>query len=439
MTYAESVSYLLTVGQELRGVKFDLANVSRLLDALHHPESSWKSVHIAGTNGKGSVAAMLDAVLRASGRRTGLYTSPHLLRVNERIRVAGQEISDDDFAAVAAAVLATVERLLGERALPSHPSFFECLTAIAFEHFRRAECELAVLEVGMGGRLDATNVVRPLVAIITPIDFDHEVYLGHSLAQIAFEKAGIIKEGGVVITAPQRPEAAAILERVARERGARLVVATLGRLDPWTLGPSLRLALPGRHQLANAALVLAALEELRGAGLSIPPDAVRDGLASVRWPGRLEWVEGAPALLLDGAHNPAGARALREYLEGLRISDGRFRIEARGEIDRPSATSKPKLVLMFGAMRDKAVAEMADLLFPLAAAVVLTRPPQKRAATVRALAEVTSHLNACVLEREEPAEALAAARELAGPGGVVVVTGSLYLVGAVKQLLEPET
>ena len=223
MTYAETVSYLLTVGQELRGLKFDLANVSCLLEALDHPERCWNSVHIAGTNGKGSVAAMMEAVLRAAGYRTALYTSPHLVRVNERIRVAGQEISDADFASVCGDVLALVERLLAERALPGHPSFFECLTATAFEHFRRAGCDIAVLETGMGGRLDATNVVRPLVSIITPVDFDHEAYLGHSLGQIAFEKAGIIKEGGVVIAAPQRPEAAAVIERVAQERGARLI------------------------------------------------------------------------------------------------------------------------------------------------------------------------------------------------------------------------
>jgi len=447
MTYAETVSYLLTVGQELRGVKFDLANVSHLLEALGHPQRGWKSVHIAGTNGKGSVAAMMEAVLRTAGYRTGLYTSPHLVRVNERIRVAGEEISDADFASVCGDVLALVERLLAERALPGHPSFFECLTATAFEHFRRAGCDIAVLETGMGGRLDATNVVRPLVSIITPVDFDHEAYLGHSLGQIAFEKAGIIKERGVVIAAPQRPEAAAVIEQVARERGARLVVATEVQgprskvpghqpadLGLWTLdlGP-LRVALPGRHQVENARLVALAVEQLRELGLRIGDEALRQGLAGVRWPGRLEWVQGRPRLLLDGAHNPAGARALRAYLEEFRISDVGFRISNADKEGNPQSDIRnPKLVLLFGAMRDKAVAEMADLLFPLAGAVVLTRPPQKRAATTQVLAQLTAHLNRRIIECEDPGAALAKARELAGPDGTVVVTGSLYLVGAVK-------
>jgi dihydrofolate synthase/folylpolyglutamate synthase len=445
MTYAETVSYLLTVGQELRGLKFDLANVSCLLEALGHPERCWNSVHIAGTNGKGSVAAMMEAVLRTAGYRTGLYTSPHLVRVNERIRVAGEEISDADFASVCGDVLALVERLLAERALPGHPSFFECLTATAFEHFRRAGCEVAVLETGMGGRLDATNVVRPLVSVITPVDFDHEAYLGHSLGQIAFEKAGIIKEGGVVVAAPQRPEAAAVIEEAARERGARLVVAREAadfglRISDcgFQAAPSeirnpqsairndalLQVALPGRHQVENARLVVLAVEQLRKRGLRICDEALREGLARVRWPGRLEWVEGRPRLLLDGAHNPAGVRALRVYLEEVRSAECGVRSDPASNI-----------VLLFGAMRDKAVAEMADLLFPLAAAVVLTRPPQKRAATTQALAQLTGHLNHRIIEREDPSAALAKSRELAGPHGIVVVTGSLYLVGAVKQQL----
>jgi len=444
MTYAETVSYLLTVGQELRGVKFDLANVSRLLEALGHPERCWNSVHIAGTNGKGSVAAMMEAVLRAAGYRTGLYTSPHLVRVNERIRVAGEEISDADFASVCGDVLALVERLLAERALPGHPSFFECLTATAFEHFRRAGCDIAVLETGMGGRLDATNVVRPLVSVITPVDFDHEAYLGHSLGQIAFEKAGIIKEGGVVIAAPQRPEAAAVIEGVAQERGAELVKV----VEPGTANfglriadcgfhaaPSeirnpqsairndalLRVALPGRHQGENARLVVLAVERLRRLGLRISDQALRQGLAGVRWPGRLEWIQGRPRLLLDGAHNPAGARALCAYLEEVRSAECGVRSDPASNI-----------VLLFGVMRDKAVAEMADLLFPLAGAVVLTRPPQKRAATTQVLAQLTGHLNHRIIQCEDPGAALAKARDLAGPDGIVVVTGSLYLVGAVK-------
>ena len=418
MTYGAAVSYLLSVGQELSGAKFDLANIGRLLEELGHPEQAWKAVHIAGTNGKGSAAAMLEAVLRSAGYRTGLYTSPHLVRINERIQVAGEEIADADFAAVSAEVVAGVERLLALRELPAHPSFFECLTGIGFEHFRRAHCEIAAVEVGMGGRLDATNALTPLLSIIMPVEFDHEPYLGYTLEQIAFEKAGIIKEGGVVVSAPQHPEAAAVLERVARERGARLVYAQQDAL--LRLNGRLRLALPGRHQAANAAVVATAIQELRGLGVEVSPAALAEGLATVRWPGRLEWVQGEPPLLLDGAHNPAAARALRAYL--------------REVAPNPGAASR-RLVLIFGTMRDKAVAEIADLLFPLAAAVVLTRPSQRRAATPQGLTEVTGHLNPRVLEREEPREALELARKLAGPEGVVVVTGSLYLVGEIRQLV----
>ena len=418
MTYGAAVSYLLSVGQELSGIKFDLANIRRLLEELGHPEQACRVVHIAGTNGKGSAAAMLEAVLRSAGYRTGLYTSPHLVRINERIQVAGEEIADADFAAVSADVVAAVERLLALRELPAHPSFFECLTAIAFEHFRRARCEIASVEVGMGGRLDATNALTPLLSIIMPVEFDHEPYLGHTLEQIAFEKAGIIKEGGVVVSAAQHPEAAAVLDRVVRERGARLVYAqqdALLRLDG-----RLRLALPGRHQAANAAVVATAVQELRRLGVEVSPAALAEGLATVRWPGRLEWVQGRPALLLDGAHNPAAARALRTYLcESL--------------LDADLGVAGRRLVLLFGAMRDKVVGEIANLLFPLAAGVVLTRPHQRRAATPRALAELTAHLNPRVLEREEPGEALELACELAGPDGVVVVTGSLYLVGEIRQ------
>ncbi len=420
MTYGAAVSYLLSVGQELRGVKFDLANIRRLLEELGHPEQAWKAVQIAGTNGKGSAAAMLEAVLRSAGYRTGLYTSPHLVRVNERIHVAGEEIADSDFAAVSADVVAAVERLLARHELPAHPSFFESLTAIAFEHFRRAHCEITAVEVGMGGRLDATSALTPLLSIIMPVEFDHEPYLGHTLEQIAFEKAGIIREGGVVVSAAQHPEAASVLERVARERGARLVYAQQDTL--LRLNGQLRLALPGRHQAANAAVVATAVQELRRLSVEVSLAALVEGLATVRWPGRLEWIQGRPALLLDGAHNPAAARALGVYLrESLLASD-------------PGATGQ-RLVLVFSSMRDKAVAEIADLLFPLAAAVVLTRPQQRRAATPQGIAELTSHLNACVLEREEPGKALELARELAGPDGVVVVTGSLYLVGEIRQLV----
>ncbi len=414
MTYADAVSYLLTFGQELKGLKFDLANVTRLLAEIGRPEHAWDAIHVAGTNGKGSVAAMLEAVLRHAGVRTGLYTSPHLVRVNERVRVAGREISAEEFAQVCTCVRAATERLLARHSIPAHPSFFESLTAIAFEHFRRADCQLAVLETGMGGRLDATNVVTPLVSVITRIDYDHEAYLGNALEQIAFEKAGIIKPGVPVITVPQPPEAAAVLEREAGERGAPLIVT-----HPETVrAAGVRLALAGEHQLENAAAVIGAVEQLRAAGIPISDGELRLGLETTEWPGRLEFVPGSPPLLLDGAHNLAGARALQTYL----------RQEFAGR----------RLVLMFGAMRDKPIAEIAEILFPGAAGVVLTRPRQRRAASPETIADVAPRVDADISIAPESREALRVAREKAGASGVVVVTGSLYLVGEVKEALAGE-
>ncbi len=408
MKYQAAVAQLLSLGQELKGLKFDLENISRLTEALDHPEEACPSVLVAGTNGKGSTVAMLDAVLRAAGYRTGLYTSPHLARVNERIRVDGTEIFDEEFASCFAAVERAVERLLANGTLERHPSFFECLTVMAWEHFRRSGCQIVLLEVGMGGRLDATNIVRPLVSIITPVDFDHEQYLGHTLEQIATEKAGIIKPGGVVVMAEQRPQAEQVIARAAAERGARLVRAEVFR----ERAAGFELGLRGRHQVTNAATALAAVEELRALGWNIPEEAARSGFRDTYWPGRLEIVSEHPAVYLDGAHNPAGMRVLRDFLE---------------------STPHPR-ALVFGAMRDKAVAEMAEILFPVTDAVVLTQPSHKRAASPEVLRELTGHLSEWIYLRPAPEDALALATQLAGPDGTVIAAGSLYLVGDLKNV-----
>ena len=405
--YSGAVTHLLSLGLELKAGKFGLANITRLAAALHHPEQACPSVLVAGTNGKGSTAAMLEAVLRAAGFRTGLYTSPHLASINERIRVAGEKITDNDFAAAFAAVQEVIERLLAAGDLEKHPSFFECLTALAWEHFRRAGCQIQILEVGMGGRLDATNIVKSLVSVITPVDFDHEAYLGNTLEQIAGEKAGIIKQAGVVVMAEQRPEAEQVILRAAAGRGARLVRAASFR----PRAAKYELSLMGDHQVLNASTVLAAIEELRTAGWAIPEEAVRQGLGHTNWPGRLECISRRPDVYLDGAHNPAGARVLRAFLE---------------------TTPRPR-ALVFGAMRDKAVAEMAEILFPAADAVVLTQPSHKRAATAEGLRELTAHLNDSLHVCPSPDKALALALELAGAEGTVMVAGSLYLVGDLKQ------
>ncbi len=436
MTYEEAVRYLLTLGRELaspqqsRAAEFDLRNITVLAERLGNPQRAYPCVHIAGTNGKGSTAAMLDSILRFAGLRTGLYTSPHLERINERIRLDGEEIPDADFTSAFTRAQEQIEALLASGALAAHPTYFECLTAMAFDTFAQQQVNLAVFEVGMGGRLDATNIVAPEVAVITQIDFDHENFLGHSIAEIAAEKAGIIKSGGWVVSAAEHAEARAVIVRRARELDARLVeVETAYRVEQMTTTETgsraaitsahsanrveLEIALPGRFQVRNAATALAAAHLLAERGFSIDDAAIQRGIAAARWPGRLERLQERPAVYLDGTHNPAGARELlafwREHFRGQRIH------------------------LVYGAMRDKAVDEITGLLFPHAATVILTQPRQPRAISAELLAQMTQHLAADVRFVPAPEEAMEEALELAAPHDVVFVTGSLYLVGDLRR------
>ncbi len=439
-SYDTAIADLLKLGHELHQTpahKFDLAHMRVLLEAMGHPERSFPGVLIAGTNGKGSTAATLASVLQAAGHRTGLYTSPHLLRVNERIQLDGEDISDPEFTEIHTRVEECAQRLVSEGRLPWHPSFFEMLTAMAFEYFASARVDLAVLEVGMGGRLDATNVVDPVVAVITDIALDHQKYLGDTIREIAGEKAGIIRPGGVVVTLPQHPEANDVLGNTILDRGARAVSAVEyvppvspgaeavdGRqstVDPRNRYPLTVLGrqilvdspLPGRHQLRNLALAIAAAVELRQFGFNITAEAIEKGIRETRWPGRFQlfnWqlATGNWQLVLDVAHNPAGAWALRSALSAY-------------------AGERP-LTFVFGAMRDKAIGEIADILFPLAAHVVATRADNPRSATpaeIRAAARSAEDLR----EAATVAEAMELARRLTPPNGLIVVTGSIYVVG----------
>jgi dihydrofolate synthase/folylpolyglutamate synthase len=406
------------------GMKFGLETMRALIAEMGHPERAFPSLLVAGTNGKGSVAAYCDAVLRASGLRTGRYTSPHLVRVNERIAVDGRAISDGDFAVAVRAVRDAAERLVRRRVLRAHPTFFEVLTAAALAHFRRRAVDVAVLEVGLGGRLDATNVVDPLASAIVSVDFDHEVYLGRTLAAIASEKAGVMREGRPTVVGPLVDEARRAVRARARKVGARVVEARVGTrvtgdglVDVRT--PSARYAglrpLPGAHQRDNLLVAIRLLEAAKREGLPVDLRQVPGAVGRTRWPGRLERIAGDPPLLLDGAHNPAGARALAAHL-------------AQG----------PPFVLVFAAMADKDVRGLAREIFPLAAEVVLTRPRVSRAATPDVLARRSGRLGARAFREPSVARALRLARRLArarGPGTTVVVAGSLYLVGAVKALL----
>ena len=443
---------MFALGHELAqtpSAKFDLAHMCVLLAALEHPERRFPSVLIAGTNGKGSTAATLASILRASGLKTGLYTSPHLIRINERIRVNGEEIADDDFARLHGEVDRVAEGLVERGELPWHPSFFEMMTAIAFAYFALQRVEIAVLEVGMGGRLDATNVVEPLVSVIADISLDHQKFLGNTVGEIAREKAGIIRAGGVVVTLPQQSEANDVIGNTILELGATGVSAVsyvppvspgsdeyLVREKTFTTGDTgygkvganyiyrypldvlgkeilVETPLTGRHQLRNVALAVAAAEELSKQGFSgITPASIELGIRETRWPGRMQVLaahSGWPEVVLDVAHNPAGAWALRSALSE-RYEDHR-------------------LIFVFGAMRDKAISEMAEILFPVAERVIATRPENPRSASPEEIQEAGRRTGAEIEGVGEVSAALEQARAVAAGDGVIVVTGSIYLVG----------
>jgi len=414
------VSALRYLEQRARfGIKLGLRDVRRLLAALGHPERHCPVLLVAGTNGKGSVVAYADAALRAAGLRVGRYTSPHLLRVNERIAVGGRDISTAALERAIEHVRRAAQVLVEGGALPAHPTHFEVLTAAAFLHFRRARVQVAVLEVGLGGRLDATNVTAPAASAIVTVQRDHEQHLGRTLGRIAAEKAGVLRRGRPTVVGPVAAVAHRVLERAARARGARLVDALAGvkverrggALDihtPLGAWSGLR-PLPGAHQETNLVVAVRLLEEARRRGLAFDNRRAARGLSRARWPGRLQWIPGTPPLLLDGAHNPAAALALAGYLRTL---------------GRP-------LVLLFGAMRDKRIAAMAAALFPLARRVVLTSVDVARAARPEEIARRAGIAARGALLEPDPARALGRARRLTPRGGVLVVAGSLYLVGEV--------
>ncbi len=430
MDYSQSLQALASLGHELRGMRFSLDPIRRVLAALGRPERDYPTAIVAGTNGKGSTSAMLAGILEAAGHRTGLYTSPHLMRVNERVRVNGEEISDEDFARAFGEVWESVRRLREDGSL-APPSFFEYLTATAFLHFSRAAIDLAVLEVGMGGRLDATNVTQPRVAVITNIALDHQEFLGTTHAAIAGEKAGVIKPGRPVVSACTHPEAVEVIRRRAAELGAPLLetsrAARLSNLraregrytfDLELAGErfaDLEVPLAGRFQVSNAVAAVAAATLLRREGWNIPAAAIAKGLREARWPGRLETVLARPQVVLDGAHNPAAAREVARFYQQ--------HLEGR------------TLRLVYASMRDKAMGEISEILFPLARQVYLTRPDQARAASPEEILAA-----ACVRPREavslpDPAQALEAAVAASAPEDVVLAAGSLFLAGALKKAL----
>jgi dihydrofolate synthase / folylpolyglutamate synthase len=464
MSYAAAIDHLHALGQELAPAsprrKFDLAHMRVLAAALGDPQTQFTPVLIAGTNGKGSTAATLANILAAAGLRTALYTSPHLSRVTERIQTAGcavdadgqrdvcadglSQIPEEDFARLYFVVDETARRLVAAGELPHPPSFFEVLTALGFLYFAEQQVEVAVLEVGLGGRLDATNIVEPVLSVITDIALDHQDYLGETIAAIAREKAGILRQNGVLVTLSQHPEANQAIGEAAVAldvRGVNAADFLPGRdfsgespaetlrgplrenhyeltLDGKRLGVRSRLA--GEHQQRNIALAIASAVELHNlCGYKITNAAIEAGIAGTSWPGRLEFLP--PDVVLDVAHNPAGAWTLRAAIAAL-------------------PESQPR-TLLFSCLRDKDLREMAQILFPLFDStggrpgdhIVFAPIENARAASVEELLGAALALDIPASAAGSPVEALALARKLTPAGGLIVATGSIYLVGALRE------
>lgn len=421
MTYRQSVDFLY--GLQKHGIKPGLDTIQSLLEGLGHPERRYPSVHVGGTNGKGSTAAMTAAVLQAAGYRVGLYTSPHLMEFRERIRINGDMIPE-------ARVAALTDCIRAVSGTPREPTFFEFTTALAFRYFAETGVDVAVVEVGLGGRFDATNVLSSSATAITNVALDHQEYLGETIGAIAYEKAGIIKPGVPVVVGRVSDEAWAVISRVAEERGAPLrrlhdAFTVEGHSPARFLYRGMRASyaglacpLPGRHQLDNAACALALLETVSERGLPVTELAVRTGLQAVQWEGRLETVESRPRVVLDGAHNPAAAAVVAEYVADIRR-------------DQPGA----RVILVWGMMRDKDREEFLDCLLPHVDDIVVTQARIPRAAGAEELAAVVGTRGRAAQVRPDPAEAIRLARQLATPGDLILITGSLILVGEAKAIL----
>ena len=449
MNYTQAIDYLYARGHEMETMNLGLSRILALTEASGQPQLQYPAVLIAGTNGKGSTAAMTFAIARAAGLRVGLYTSPHLVEITERIRLAEgaevRDISQDEFAHYATEVRVLGERLLATGQLTSVPSLFEQLTMLAFLYFAAQQVDLVVFEVGLGGRLDATNVCAPLVTAITPIDYDHQRHLGYTLPEIAGEKAGIIKAQTPVIVAPQKSEVMSVIAARANELRAPLfsleeelsaapffetltaqpaaVSSTLGlcrlRYTHRQGEYDVRLGLRGRYQVTNALMAIHLAEALQRAGLPITPAIISAGLAQAEWPGRLElvqWPGTQTPVLLDGAHNPAGAQVLREFLQEF--------------------CAHVPVTLVFGVMTDKPFGEMEAILFPAATTIIAAKVNNPRAADPRELAQRAEALGYQVLQAESVRVALELAQAMTPANGVICACGSLYLVGEIKGLPE---
>lgn len=424
MKYAATIEYLY--GLQKYGMKFGLDNMKRLMSLLGNPHTSFRSVHVAGTNGKGSTSAMIESMLRTSGMKTGLFTSPHLVSFTERIRINGTEIAEGDVIDLAAEVKSAADGIED-----FCPTFFEVVTAMAFLFFSKEKVEWAVIETGMGGRLDATNIIMPEASVITSIAMDHSEFLGRTIREIAGEKAGIIKGAVPVITAAQQPEAMDVLRRRAAETGSALSCAdehfSAEMVSDSPEGISfnyygqkdytgLQLPLAGDHQVRNAGVAIRTVEVLSERCSGPDPD-IRSGLKQLRWPGRLEMIKDVPPVLIDGAHNPAAAVVLARYLEKLLTS--RYR----------------RIILVAGVMADKDIPGILGPLLPLAAEIICASPAYGRAAAPDHLAAHAAAMGYNASQAISIAEAINMAERRCKPGDLIVITGSFYTIGEAKETL----
>jgi dihydrofolate synthase / folylpolyglutamate synthase len=448
MSYRDTVQYLY--GLQQYGIKFGLDNITNLLSALHDPHKAFPSVHIAGTNGKGSTSAVIASLLQSAGLRVGLFTSPHLVSFTERIRINGEPITEHDVIELAEEVRGIVSRSAG-----FSPTFFEVVTAMALLYFERKKTDIAVIEVGMGGRLDATNIITPGVSVITNISFDHKEFLGRTLGEIAFEKAGIIKKGIPVVASLQEPEAKAVIKKRAEEEEAELFFygsdfsadmkkedvtgITFDYADNSMTIRDLTLPLAGVHQMQNASVAIKAATLALRKNEETPSheitDWIRNGLASSKWPGRLEFISEKPPIVIDGAHNPAAAAALARTLKSTFLEKYK------------------NIIMILGIMNDKDIEGIMGPLLPLASHIVCTSPAGSRAARAEKLAAVAASLGfPAVRVTRTVKEALDCAMQIAMPDDpspiaqhpspsaiapmpLIVITGSFYTIGEAKEVL----
>lgn len=418
-SYPQTLKYLNSLSPLV--IRPGLKRIKALLKTLGNPENGEPSIHVAGTNGKGSTCAMLESILIEAGYKVGLYTSPHLIRFNERFRVSKKDITDRGLVECVEAVRNAMKKAAGNK-----PTFFEFLTAVAFHYFKKQKVDIAVIETGMGGRLDATNVLNPLVSVITSIGLDHTEYLGETLKQVAFEKAGIIKKNGVVVIGETNPSALSAIKAKARNENAALKL--MGR-DFRRIGASsgafsysgvkrklngLKLNLFGAHQLDNAASALAAIEILQDLGFQISEAHIKNGLKKILWPGRFEVVRKRPLVILDACHNPGGAEALRDALKAAKFK---------------------RLILVLGIMADKDIRGIFKPLTPIADVVIFTAPDTPRAAPAALLLKMLKPYSKPALVEDTVAIACKKALSLAGPKDAVCVTGSIFTIGEAKKYL----